>query len=123
MTLMILGGIFIVLLLIAVGFSMATSMKSGTPLFGTATQKSAPTTNTGVQSNTSTQTAGTAFTLSDAQKQALSSFGIDPASVPSSISAEQEACFVAALGSARVSEIKAGATPSAMDFFKVKGCI
>lgn len=69
------------------------------------------------------EVSDTEFTLNDAQKQALSSFGIDPASVPSSISAAQEGCFVAELGSERVAEIKASGTPSAIDFFKVKSCL
>jgi len=63
------------------------------------------------------------FELSSAQVEALVSLGLDPAAVPSSISAEQEACFVGALGSARVSEIKAGAVPNAIEFLKAKSCI
>ncbi len=61
--------------------------------------------------------------LSPAQEQALETFGIDPARVPSEITPEQEACFVARLGEARVAEIKAGATPTSAEFFKARDCI
>jgi hypothetical protein len=61
--------------------------------------------------------------LSPAQEQALKSFGIDPAQIPSEITPEQEACFVARLGAARVEEIKAGAMPTAAEFFKARDCI
>lgn len=76
-------------------------------------------------SGTTTTTGATTggFQLSAAQKQALVAFGIDPATVPSSISAAQETCFVNVLGESRVSEIKAGAVPSALEFFKAKSCI
>ncbi len=63
------------------------------------------------------------FSLSEAQIQALVSFGIDPSVIPSTVSPEMEACFVSALGDARVGEVKAGAVPSAFEFFKAKSCI
>ena len=62
-------------------------------------------------------------TLSPAQTQALEAVGLDPASVPSSITPEQEACFVAALGAARVAEIKAGDTPTPQEFFAARHCL
>lgn len=61
--------------------------------------------------------------LSGSQEKALETFGIDPASVPSEITPEQEACFVSILGEARVAEIKAGATPTMAEYLKAKGCI
>ena len=78
--------------------------------------------------STSTTTADTAgadvgFTLSEPQKQALINLGIDPAKVPSLVTAEQEQCFVRTLGAARVSEIKNGAVPGPVEFVKAKGCI
>lgn len=61
--------------------------------------------------------------LSPSQEQALETFGIDPATVPSSITPEQEACFTKILGAARVAEIKAGDSPTATEYFKAKSCI
>lgn len=61
--------------------------------------------------------------MSPAQERALESFGIDPASVPSEISPEQEACFVEKLGQERVDEIKGGDTPTANDYFQAKSCV
>lgn len=61
--------------------------------------------------------------LNASQEQALQSFGIDPASVPSSISPEQEACFEEKLGKERVNEIKGGASPTMQDYMLARGCL
>ena len=61
--------------------------------------------------------------LSPTQESALENIGIDPASIPSTITPDQEACFITKLGSARVAEIKAGDTPSAAEFFTARSCI
>lgn len=63
------------------------------------------------------------FELSSAQIDALVSLGIDPDAVPSSVSAEQEACFVGVLGEERVAEIKAGAVPGNLEFLRARSCI
>lgn len=61
--------------------------------------------------------------LSDAQKKALSSFGIDPASLPSTITPTQETCIKAKLGATRFVEISAGASPSISEFLNAKACL
>lgn len=61
--------------------------------------------------------------LNATQERALEVVGIDPANVPTTITPEQEACFVEKLGSARVEEIKAGGTPSATEIFTARSCI
>jgi hypothetical protein len=61
--------------------------------------------------------------LNEQQEAALETFGIDPATIPSQISPDQEACFVEKLGAERVSEIKAGAAPTATDFFTARNCL
>lgn len=61
--------------------------------------------------------------LSPSQEAALDSIGVDPASVPSSITPEQEECFVEVLGAARVEEIKSGDTPTAIEFFRARECL
>lgn len=61
--------------------------------------------------------------LSPAQEKALETFGIDPATVPTSVTPEQEACFVEKLGQQRVDEIKAGDSPTVVEFYKAKSCI
>ncbi len=129
-----LGVIFLLLILFAIYFFVADPYELKPLIFGS----SAPTFQSNIDSTTgsvgtegesevtSPQTDTTAsggFALSEAQKQALVSFGIDPASVPASVSIEQEACFVAALGESRVAEVKAGAVPNALEFYKAKGCI
>jgi hypothetical protein len=61
--------------------------------------------------------------LNASQEAALEKFGINPANIPSQITPEQEACFVEKIGEQRVQEIKAGDTPTAIEFFKAKDCI
>lgn len=61
--------------------------------------------------------------LSPTQEKVLETFGVDPADVPSSITPAQAACFEEKLGSKRVEEIKAGDSPTALEFFTAKGCL
>lgn len=73
--------------------------------------------------NTTSGTVDKNPALSNSQEQALESFGIDPASVPSSITLEQEACFIEKLGQQRVDEIIAGDTPSLLEIARAKDCL
>ena len=61
--------------------------------------------------------------INESQEKALETVGIDPAGLPTEVTAEQEACFIEILGETRVNEIKAGATPSAVEVFRAKDCI
>ena len=114
-----LGIIFIALLLIAVGFYIASTMGDGVGGYKMSPSfvEKKDTTNTQVA------TESTPFTLSDAQKQALISLGVDPKTVPTTITPAQQTCFIAKLGEAKFTEIKNGGVPSPLDFVKVKGCL
>lgn len=57
--------------------------------------------------------------VTDAQADALKSVGLEA----SAISQAQEACFVRILGQARVDEVKAGAVPTAAEFFSARECL
>ena len=57
-----------------------------------------------------------------AQIKALDAVGIDPGAAVS-ITPNQEVCFVGILGQGRVNDIKAGAVPTASEFFAVRGCL
>jgi len=61
--------------------------------------------------------------MNEQQEAALEAIGIDPASVPTSISPTQEDCFVEKLGQVRVDEIKAGDTPSAKELIAGRECL
>jgi len=61
--------------------------------------------------------------LNDTQERALETLGVDPANIPSTISPEQEQCFIEAIGVSRVNEIKAGGAPTAAEFFRARGCL
>lgn len=130
-------GVIFVIQLVAVGYFVITDPYNLKPLlFGTTGQTFTPATNTANNTqdessstdetdaaNDATPAAGGGFALTESQKQALISVGIDPATVPSSISASQEACFTGILGASRVAEIKAGGVPNAIEFVRVQGCI
>jgi hypothetical protein len=123
-----LGVIFIICIIAILWFVISDPYNLKPMIFGTPyvpSQNSNTNSQTATTSSdgTTTTATGGSFQLSDAQRQALISFGIDPASVPSSINAEQEACFVGVLGEARVFEIKDGAVPSGIEFLKAKACI
>ena len=119
-----LGIIFFVSILVGVYFFITDPYNLKPLIFGTGQKNtSVENVDTSVEAETSPTAGVGGFQLSDAQRQALASFGIDPATVPTSISAEQEACFNGVLGTSRVAEIKAGDSPSALEFFKAKSCI
>jgi len=110
-------GVIFFLIIIAGVYFYATDPLDLKPLFlGNDTTQSATATPTAHSTSTNPL-------LNESQAQALESFGIDPAQVPSTITPEQEACFIEILGEARVEEIKAGASPTATEFFRARGCL
>lgn len=124
----VLGVIFLVVILLAAYFFVTDPYNLKPLIFGSSQTTTSTEGNNKKASDDSTTAKPTAegvvgFQLTEAQKQALVSLGIDPASVPATISAEQEACFVAALGESTVNEIKAGAVPNVIEFAKAKSCI
>lgn len=60
--------------------------------------------------------------LSPTQEAALKSVGINPSSLPNTITPLMEDCFIAILGESRVMEIKSGDTPTATEFFTTRSC-
>lgn len=115
----VLGVIFLILIVLSTVFVIADPFGLRPAFFGSS--------EVGGKSNNTSGVGGVENdknpVLSPAQEQALEAFGIDPATVPTEITPDQEACFVARLGEARVAEIKAGATPTATEFFKARDCI
>lgn len=63
------------------------------------------------------------FTISAEQRQALINLGVSPDSIPTSLSLEQEQCFIDVLGQARVDEIKSGDIPGPIEFIRAQACI
>jgi hypothetical protein len=130
-----LGVIFFIIIVIGIYFFITDPYNLKPLIFGSSPvpAPAAQQTNDTKSTSESTTDTGTpeaapapstgGFQLSEAQQQALISLGIDPAAVPSSISPEQETCFVSVLGEARVAEIRAGAVPNAVEFLKAKACI
>ncbi|TSC84697.1 MAG: Uncharacterized protein G01um101413_81 [Parcubacteria group bacterium Gr01-1014_13] len=60
--------------------------------------------------------------LSPTQEKALEKIGIDPATLPTTITPAMKQCFYAKLGDKRANEIKAGAQPTAADYFAARSC-
>jgi hypothetical protein len=67
--------------------------------------------------------SGDEFIFSEAQKEAIRGYGIDPGTVPTSVTPLELLCFEEKLGTSRVSEIRGGAVPTTFEFFRVKSCI
>tara|TARA_B100000508_G_scaffold37782_2_gene29591 strand:+ start:851 stop:1228 length:378 start_codon:yes stop_codon:yes gene_type:complete len=61
--------------------------------------------------------------LNESQEKMLETVGVDPATLPTEVTPEQESCFEEAIGIERVNEIKAGDVPTVTDYFKAKDCI
>lgn len=112
---MTLGVIFFVLILLGIYLYIADPLNLK-PLFLESSQE------TRVDVGTATSSTDTHSLLSDEQEQALETFGIDPGSVPTAFTPEQEACFEDVLGAERVAEITAGAAPTPTEFFKARDC-
>jgi hypothetical protein len=111
-----LGVIFSIIILIVIYLFVADPFKIKPLLFGSKIT---------VSQNTSTTSTQMPSGLSESQKKALEAVGINPAVLPSpsSITPAQEACFTQKLGATRVSEIKAGASPTAVEIFTAKACL
>jgi len=60
--------------------------------------------------------------LSPQQEALLQSAGIDPATVPTTITPAQQQCAIDALGEKRAMELVNGATPSLTDITEAKQC-
>ncbi|RJR12997.1 hypothetical protein C4585_02675 [Candidatus Parcubacteria bacterium] len=108
----LLGVIFFLLILAGVYFYFAD------PIGMRATLESVST-----SSETGTTQKDAHPYLSDGQENALRAVGVDPSKLPSSFTAEQQACLIGVVGEARANEIKAGALPTPVEIFKAKDCL
>lgn len=57
------------------------------------------------------------------QEETLRNMGIDPATLPSEITPEMEACFVEKLGGERTQEIVEGSDPSPAEILRAASCL
>lgn len=113
-----LGVIFLIIMVAAVYFYITDPLELRPLLSTTPSLESA-----GSAAPAPTPTTDAHPVLSDTQEKALQTIGIDPATLPTEITPAQMECFEAALGSARVAEIQAGATPTPTEFFKARHCL
>lgn len=124
-----LGVMFFCLIIVAIWFyvtdplNLKPLLMSSTPANMTEEAGDTFQTDTTSEASVEDETHDRNPALNAEQEAALDTIGVDPASLPSSITPEQEVCFVEVLGQARVDEIKAGATPTALEFFQARGCL
>lgn len=110
-----LGIIFFIIILIGVYLYVVDPLNIKPFIFNNEAAESSP--------RAGDSTTDTHSLLNESQANALETFGIDPSSIPSEITPEQEACFEERLGTARVAEIQAGDAPSAAEFLTARDCI
>lgn len=91
-------------------------------LFGGAQPVAAEPAPSRAAAGTAAKSGPTPVQLSPAQKSALQALGVDPAAIPATITATQQACLVAKLGAARVGEIEAGGLPTGNELLAAKAC-
>jgi hypothetical protein len=115
----VLGVIFFIILLVIAGLFIFNSASSETDT--PASFQGAVTLMTGGEVPSDGIDSNPA--LNESQETALETVGIDPASLPTSISPKQEACFIELIGLDRVEEIKAGDTPTVTEIFRGRGCL
>ena len=123
---MTLGVIFFILILGSIYLYVADPFEIK-PLIKLLTSSSSQTSTSNTKlDNTSTPTKDTIDKnplLSPTQEKTLEKIGIDPASLPSSITPEMEKCFYDKLGTKRADEIKNGSEPTASDYFIARSCL
>ncbi len=111
-----LGVIFFIIILLSIYFYVADPLNLKPLLFGSQVEIKSGNTTTGSVTNDHPL-------LNDSQQAALEKIGIDPTTIPSKFTPEQEACFKTKLGDDRVAEIMAGDSPSLTEFLRAKDCI
>jgi hypothetical protein len=122
----ILGVIFLILILIGTYLFITDPWNIKPFIFGSDFKIETTQNNTTDATTTSTSTSNstdTKIVLSAKQKETLTALGIDPVVVPASITATQETCLRTKLGTARLAELLAGDSPTAIDFVNAKSCI
>jgi len=123
-----LGVIFSIVILFVIYLFIFDPLNLKPLIFGTdSINKTDSTSQTETVKNTDEKTSNTEgkvnFSFSEAQKKTLQSFGIDPASLPTTITVTQQNCLEGKFGTARFAEIKAGASPNAIEFYNAKSCL
>jgi len=61
--------------------------------------------------------------LNDKQEKLLKDIGIDPATIPTEITPETQACLIGKVGESRAQEIISGATPTTFEILKASTCL
>jgi hypothetical protein len=123
-------GIIFFVILIALAYLWFADPFGIRPLIRAFTEPTPAYQTESIDGNTSTQESVTNKStvadknpiLTSEQESALESIGINPESLPTTITPEMETCFTATLGAPRVSEIKAGAIPTPIEVLKTKEC-
>lgn len=123
----ILGVIFFIIILIGIYLFVADPYNLKPLILGSGTGSSTVTQGSSSAAdntpNAAQDSADQNPVLNQDQETALQAVGIDPTTVPSTISPEQESCFIDTIGAARVEAIKAGDSPTALEIFAGRNCL
>ena len=117
-----LGVIFSIIILFVIYLFIFDPLNLKPLIFGTSSTSQTETVKSTDEKSNNTE-GSVNFSFSDAQKKTLQSFGIDPASLPTTITVTQQNCLEGKFGTARFAEIKAGASPNAIEFYNAKSCL
>jgi len=122
-----LGVIFFIILLFISYLFIFDPLNLKPLIFGSNSNVNTTTTKTETgknsEQNQNNSNENVSFSFSDAQKKTLQSFGIDPATLPTTITVTQQTCLEGKFGAARFAEIKAGASPTVIEFYNAKSCL
>ena len=116
-----LGVIFFIIILFISYLFIFDPLNLKPLIFGTSSTKTETVKSAGENSNN--PKGSVSFSFSEAQKKTLQTFGIDPASLPTTITVTQQTCLENKWGTARFAEIKDGASPTAIEFYNAKSCL
>jgi hypothetical protein len=118
-----LGVIFFVLLLGLAYLWFADPFELKPLYYALTAPKSTNATSTPSDDLTSTPKAGNNPLLTPTQEKTLQMIGVDPSTLPTTITPQMETCFTQTLGQARMLEIKQGSAPTITDFMQAKSCL
>ncbi|PIR76241.1 MAG: hypothetical protein COU32_03150 [Candidatus Magasanikbacteria bacterium CG10_big_fil_rev_8_21_14_0_10_42_10] len=118
-----LGVIFFLLILAGVYFYIADPFGLKQPFIDYEIKKDATSTPSTVTSAPDQTTTNKNPLLSPTQEKTLEKLGIDPATLPTTITPAMEQCLYSKLGTTRANEIKNGASPTAGDYFAARSCL
>lgn len=118
----VLGVLFFILIILGVYFFIVDPYHIKPIIFGTQIDSGGENSPTASSTQSTTQEDKNPL-LNEVQEKALEGVGINPKTLPTQITPEQESCFIQTIGIDRVTQIKAGDLPTATEFLRARDCL